>query len=70
MNDALIIIDMQRWMFRTPERAAQLPSLVPNVYRLAQAYNAAGRPIIGVRTFLNAADTAIFRTYRNAFKRV
>lgn len=54
MTDALIIIDMQRWMFRTPERAVQLPVLVSNVNRLASAYSVAGRPIIDVRTYLKA----------------
>ena len=47
---ALIIIDMQRWMFRTPDRAAQLDGLVPQINRLAHEFEVAGRPIFEVRT--------------------
>src|SRR6266850_4627870 len=46
---ALAVIDMQRWMFRLPERAAQLPTLVPTVNTLAADFAAASRPIFDVR---------------------
>src|SRR5216683_253360 len=45
---ALAIIDMQRWMFRLPERAAQLPSLVPTINRLAADFEASGLPVFNV----------------------
>ncbi len=48
---ALAIVDMQRWMFRFPERRAQLPALVPALNRLAAAFNAHGRPVIEVGVF-------------------
>jgi hypothetical protein len=48
---ALAIIDMQRWMFRLPERAAQLPALVPAIDRLepnlSDFIRAGDRPIKG-----------------------
>jgi nicotinamidase-related amidase len=46
---ALAIIDMQRWMFRLPERAAQLAVLVPTVNRLAAQFAASGLPVFDVR---------------------
>jgi len=45
---ALAIIDMQRWMFRLPERAAQLPSLVPTINKLAADFEASGLPVFNV----------------------
>ena len=45
---ALAIVDMQRWMFRFPERRAQLPALVPTLNRLAAAFHASGRPVFDV----------------------
>jgi nicotinamidase-related amidase len=51
---ALAIIDMQRWMFRTPERAAQLPALVPMLNRLAARFDAAGHPVFDVRVIHQA----------------
>jgi nicotinamidase-related amidase len=45
----LVIIDMQRWMFRLPERAAQLAPLVPAINRLAADFAASGRPVFDVR---------------------
>jgi nicotinamidase-related amidase len=47
---ALAVIDMQRWMFRLPERAAQLAPLVPTINRLAAGFAAAGLPLFDVRT--------------------
>jgi nicotinamidase-related amidase len=47
---ALAIIDMQRWMFRYPERAAQLPSLIDNINRLSSAFAAKGLPVFDIRT--------------------
>lgn len=55
MHDALVIIDMQNWMFRTPERQDQLPAIVDKATRLVAAYRAAGRPIFDVHT-LHKAD--------------
>ena len=51
---ALIVIDMQRWMFRQSERAAQLPSLAPKINNLAHEFSVAGLPIFDVRTSLKA----------------
>ena len=45
---ALAIVDMQRWMFRFPERRAQLPALVPTLNRLAATFHAAGQPVFDV----------------------
>jgi len=47
---ALAIIDMQRWMFRYPERAAQLPLLIDNINRLGDAFAAKGLPVFDIRT--------------------
>jgi nicotinamidase-related amidase len=46
---ALVIIDMQRWMFRLPERAAQLGALVPAINQLAADFAASGLPVFDVR---------------------
>jgi nicotinamidase-related amidase len=45
---ALIIVDMQRWMFRHPERAAQLPAIVPTINRLAASFAANEWPIFSI----------------------
>jgi nicotinamidase-related amidase len=45
---ALAIIDMQRWMFRLPERAAQLPAVVPAVNRLAVDFETSDLPVFNV----------------------
>jgi nicotinamidase-related amidase len=52
---ALAIIDMQRWMFRLPERAAQLKVLVPLINTLVADFAAAGLPVFDVRG-VHAAD--------------
>jgi nicotinamidase-related amidase len=46
---ALAIIDMQRWMFRLPERAAQLPAVVPVINKLAVDFEASGLPVFNVQ---------------------
>ena len=46
---ALAVIDMQRWMFRLPGRAAQLATLVPAINRLTAHFAATGRPVFDVR---------------------
>lgn len=48
-DQALLVVDMQRWMFRIPERAAQLPALVPAINALAADFSASGLPIFEVR---------------------
>ena len=48
-DQALLIVDMQRWMFRTPERAAQLPAVVPAINALAADFSASGVPVFEVR---------------------
>jgi nicotinamidase-related amidase len=45
---ALAIIDMQRWMFRPPERAAQLPALVPAINKLVVDFATSGLPVFNV----------------------
>ncbi|MCP4381640.1 MAG: cysteine hydrolase [Hyphomicrobiales bacterium] len=50
MTDALVIIDMQHWMFRFPQRMAQVPSLVSNIARLTTAFEEAALPVFDVRT--------------------
>jgi nicotinamidase-related amidase len=51
---ALVIIDMQKWMFRYPDRAAQLPFLITNINRLAKAFVALRLPIFDVQTIHKA----------------
>ncbi len=51
---ALIIIDMQHWMFRLAERGRQLPLLMPRINALAEKFVAAGLPVFDVRTFHKA----------------
>lgn len=46
---ALIVVDMQRWMFRLPEREAQLATNVPAINRLAADFAAAGLPVFDVQ---------------------
>lgn len=46
---ALAVIDMQRWMFHRPERAAQLAALVPAINRLVERFAAARLPVFDVR---------------------
>lgn len=48
--DALLVIDMQRWMFRTTDRQLQLPLLTPNIMRAIDVFDRSGKPIIDVRT--------------------
>jgi nicotinamidase-related amidase len=48
---ALAIVDMQRWMFRFPERRAQLPTLVPALNRLAAAFATGGHPVFEVGVY-------------------
>jgi nicotinamidase-related amidase len=50
----LVIIDMQRWMFRYPERAEQVPLLVGNINALANVFVDRGLPIFDVRTIHKA----------------
>ncbi|HXP74304.1 MAG TPA: isochorismatase family cysteine hydrolase [Stellaceae bacterium] len=50
MTEALVIIDMQRWFFRTEARSGKLALLLSQVNALAQAAAVAGRSIIIVRT--------------------
>jgi nicotinamidase-related amidase len=45
---------MQKWMFRHPERAVQIPSLVDNIGTLTQAFTEAGLPIFNVQTIHKA----------------
>jgi nicotinamidase-related amidase len=47
---ALVIVDLQRWMFRLPERMAQVSALLANTERLADAFREVGLPIYDVRT--------------------
>jgi nicotinamidase-related amidase len=51
---ALIIIDMQRWMFRYPDRLAQADSLLCSVRRMTEAFEAKGQPIYDVVTIHHA----------------
>jgi nicotinamidase-related amidase len=51
---ALAVLDMQRWMFHSSERAertAQLPTLVPAIGKLAARFAVAGLPVFDVRVF-------------------
>jgi nicotinamidase-related amidase len=61
---ALAIIDMQRWMFRLPERAAQLPAVVPVINRLAVAFEASGLPVFNVHVVHKADKSTWSRSMR------
>jgi nicotinamidase-related amidase len=61
---ALAIIDMQRWMFRLPDRAAQLPAVVPAINRLAAAFSARGQPVFDVGVFHKADGSTWSRLMR------
>ena len=50
----LVIIDMQKWMFRYPERAAQIDSLVANINAVAKVFERE-LPIFDVQT-IHMAD--------------
>ena len=47
---ALILTDLQQWMFRLPERQAQLPGLLIAIERLIEKFQAERAPIYDVRT--------------------
>ncbi|AWN46593.1 hypothetical protein DK419_09945 [Methylobacterium terrae] len=47
---ALVVIDMQRWMFRTSERLAQVGSMLPAINDLASRFTQANLPIYDVVT--------------------
>ena len=46
---ALVVVDMQRWMFQRPERAAQLAAIVPVINGLAADFAASNQPVFDVR---------------------
>jgi nicotinamidase-related amidase len=46
----LVTIDMQKWMFRYPERAAQITSLASNINALTKVFIELDLPIFSVRT--------------------
>jgi len=52
----LVIIDMQKWMFRYPERAAQIPLLVDNINALTKTFIEFELPIF------NAANSVFVGT--------
>ena len=54
MTEAFVIIDLQRWFFRTEARAAKLTTLVPRINALARAADDARQPIVLVRTRFTA----------------
>lgn len=49
----LVIIDMQKWMFRYPERAAQIDPLVTNINAVANSFESE-LPIFNVQTIHKA----------------
>ena len=54
MAYGLIVIDMQRWFFRTEARLAKLPWLLSGVNKLTNAFTAAKCPIVIVRTIFGS----------------
>jgi nicotinamidase-related amidase len=46
----LVVIDMQKWMFRYPERKAQVPSLLRSINSLISSFGRARLPIFDVLT--------------------
>jgi nicotinamidase-related amidase len=60
----LAIIDMQRWMFRLPERAAQLPALVRAIDRLLIDFETSGLPVFNVHVVHKADRSTWSRLMR------
>lgn len=48
--DALVIVDMQNWMFRLPERRVQKQTLITNISRLMAIFESVNFPIYNIRT--------------------
>jgi len=61
---ALAIVDMQRWMFRLPERAAQLPAVVPAINKLVVDFEASGLPVFNVHVVHKADRSTWSRLMR------
>jgi nicotinamidase-related amidase len=59
----LAIIDMQKWMFRYPERATQIDQLVDNINAISKAFDA-GFPIFDVQTIHKADRSTWSRLMR------
>jgi nicotinamidase-related amidase len=59
----LAIIDMQKWMFRYPERAAQIDQLIDNINAISKAFEP-GLPIFDVRTIHKADRSTWSRLMR------
>jgi len=54
MKPALIVIDMQHWFFRIPERKTGLTSLIENTNELIGLFHRHGLPIVHVLTIHKA----------------
>ena len=54
---ALLVIDIQRWFFRTSERSAKLPALLEKTNKLIASFRQHQKPIIRVRTHLSAISS-------------
>jgi hypothetical protein len=59
----LAIIDMQKWMFRYPERAAQIDRLIGNINAITKAFEP-GFPIFDVHTIHKADRSTWSRLMR------
>jgi nicotinamidase-related amidase len=60
----LIIIDMQKWMFRYPERAAQVPLLIANINALMKTFVEFELPIFNIQTIHKADRSTWSRLMR------
>ena len=60
----LIIIDMEKWMFRYPERAAQVPLLVANINALVKTFVEFELPIFNIQTIHKADRSTWSRLMR------
>jgi nicotinamidase-related amidase len=56
MRPALLVIDMQHWFFRTPERCVCLAELTKSINTLIQFFHDKKLPVIHFRSIQNAGE--------------
>lgn len=52
--DALVIVDMQEYFFRKPERRVGLDAVLANINRLIAHFDRSGQPVVHVRSAYHA----------------
>ena len=56
----LLLIDLQKWFFRTEERFAALPKLLQECNRLSTEFRNRSLPVFHIRTELPAHDRSVW----------